>query len=117
MAQDNHASNALDLSLEALGVCLPGMSTALAQSAKRHELAYLSGQRSVNLVSLNYAFRRTLSGNAFSNAIRLNAALGGSIDVAVHLMAIAQEAGINLSLDLFSKIARETPQVCMPGRE
>jgi len=115
LAQDNHASYALDLSLEALGVCLPGMATAPAQSAKRHELAYASGQRVVNLVGSSFSFRRVLSINAFSNAIRLNAALGGAIDVAVHLTAIAHEAGVALNIDLFDKIARETPQVCRLG--
>jgi dihydroxy-acid dehydratase len=53
--------------------------------------------------------------NAFSNAIRLNAALGGSVDVAIHLMALAHEAGIQLSLDTFDRIAKETPQICRLG--
>lgn len=100
---------------EALGVTLPGMATAPAQTAKRHELAFESGQRIIALVKTGYTFRRALTLNAFTNAIRLNAALGGSLDVAVHLMAIAHEAGVNLPLDLFDKIARETPQVARLG--
>lgn len=115
LAKDNHAANALDLVLEALGVTLPGMATAPAQAAKRHELAFESGQRIISLVKTGYTFRRALTLNSFTNAIRLNAALGGSLDVAVHLMAIAHEAGINLPLDLFDKIARETPQVARLG--
>ncbi len=115
LAQDNHASHALDLTLEALGVCLPGMVTAPPQSARRHELAYASGQRVVGLVGGSFSFRRVLSLNAFLNAIRLNAALGGAVDVAVHLMAIAHESGVALSMDMFDKIARETPQVCRLG--
>lgn len=115
LAKDNHAANALDLVFEALGVTLPGMATAPAQAAKRHELAFESGQRIIALVKTGYTFRRALTLNAFTNAIRLNAALGGSLDVAVHLMAIAHEAGINLPVDLFDKVARETPQVAHLG--
>ncbi len=115
LAKDNHAANALDLTLEALGATLPGMATAPAQAAKRHELSFESGARVIALVKTGYTFRRALTLNSFTNAIRLNAALGGSVDVAVHLMAIAHEAGVNLPLDLFDKIARETPQVAHLG--
>lgn len=115
LAPDDHAENAVDLILEALGVCLPGMATTPVQSAKRHELAYQSGQRMISLVKAGPTFRRILSQNAFMNAIRLNAALGGTVDVCVHLMALAHEAGFSLSLDLFDRIARETPQVCRLG--
>lgn len=118
LAQDNHASHAVDLALEALGVTLPGMSTALRQSGRRQELATQSGQRIVALVQAGHSLRRVLSLNAFSNAIRLNAALGGSVDMAVHLMALAHEAGVSLPLELFDRIGRETPQVCrLRGKE
>lgn len=115
LGQDNHASHAFDLALEALGVTLPGMSTAPAQSARRNELAQASGHRVVALVKNAHGFRRALSINAFTNAVRLNAALGGSTDVAVHLMALAHEANVALGLDTFDRIARETPQVCRLG--
>ena len=115
LSQDDHSTYSVDLVLEALGVCLPGMGTAPAQSPKRHELAYASGQRILSLVKTGYSLKRILSINAFTNAIRLNAALGGSIDVAVHLMAMAHEAGVNLTLDLFDKVASETSQICNLG--
>jgi len=115
LAQDNHASHALDLTLEAMGICLPGVSTAPAQSARRHELAYASGQRVVSLVGTAFTFRRVLSLNAFLNAIRLNAALGGALDISIHLTAIAHEAGVALTVDMFDKIAQETPQLCRLG--
>lgn len=115
LVPDNHASNALDLVFEALGICLPGMATAAAQSPKRHELAYASGQRIISLVKTNYGLRRVLTINAFTNAIRLNAALGGSVDVVVHLVALAHEAGLNLPLDLFDRVARETPHITHLG--
>lgn len=115
LTQDDHASHAVDLVLEALGTTLPGMSTAPAQSTRRHDLAYASGQRVIELIRSGSQFRRILSANAFSNAIRLNAALGGSIDVAIHLMALAHEAEVPLTLDALDKIAQETPQVCRLG--
>lgn len=115
LAKDNHASHALDLALEALGVCLPGMATAPAQSPKRTELARATGERIIALIKAGTSIRRVLSSNSLQNAIYLDAALGGSVDVAVHLMAIAHEAGINLTFDQFDKIAQETPQVCRIG--
>jgi len=115
LGQDNHASHALDLALEALGLTLPGMSTAPVQSAKRNELAQESGKRVVSLVQNGHGFRRALSLNAFTNAIRLNAALGGTTDLAVHLMALAHESGVTLTLDVFDRIARATPQICRLG--
>lgn len=113
--QDNHTTYAMDLVLEVLGLCLPGMSTAPAASPNRHELANSSGKKIIALVQSGFSVRRVLSPNSFVNAIRLNAALGGSVDVAVHLMALAHEAGVSLSIDQFDRIGRETPQVCRLG--
>lgn len=115
IGQDNHASHAMDLALEALGVTLPGMATAAVQSARRADLAEASGKRAVWLVQNAYPFRRVLTPNAFTNAIRLSAAMGGSLDVAVHMMALAHEAGVSLPVDTFDRIARETPQICRLG--
>ncbi len=115
LTHDDHAANAMYLVFEALGVCLPGISTVGSKSPKLHELAQSSGERVINLVKSVIPFRRILTPNAISNAVRLNAALGGSLDVAIHLMAIAHEAGLTISLDLFDRIARETPQVCFLG--
>ncbi|MBV9079609.1 MAG: dihydroxy-acid dehydratase, partial [Elusimicrobia bacterium] len=115
LGQDNHASHALDLALEALGVTLPGMTTAPVQSPRRNQLAEESGERVVALIKSGHGFRRFLTPNAFANAVRLNAALGGSIDVVVHLTALAHEAGAGFGLEIFDRIARETPQVCRLG--
>ncbi len=115
LGQDKHADNAMYLAFEALGFSLPGIATAAPKSTKLHELAFSSGERIVALIKSAIPARRILTQNAFSNAIRLNAALGGSVDAAVHLMALAHEAGVSLSIDLFDKIARETPQVCQLG--
>jgi dihydroxy-acid dehydratase len=115
LAHDNHADNAMYLAFEALGLSLPGIATAAPKSVKLHELAFSSGERIVELVKSGTTTRRILTQNAFTNAIRLNAAFGGSVDAAVHLMALAHESGVNLSIDLFDKVARETPQVIQLG--
>ena len=115
LAEDDHEAYAMDLILEGLGLCLPGMSTAPVQSPRRQELAEASGSRIINLVKTGTTVRRVLTQNAFSNGIRLNAALGGSVDAAVHLMALAHEAGQKVSLDTFDRIASETPQLCSLG--
>lgn len=115
LTQDNHSSNAVYLVLEALGLTLPGVSTAQARSTQLKDFAAASGQRIVALVKSALGIRRILNGNAFQNAIRLNAALGGSVDVAVHILALAHEAGAQISLDLFDKISKETPQICNLG--
>ena len=115
LTQDNHASNAVGLVLEAMGVCLPGCSTAPAASPKLQELAKASGSRVMALAKMGHGFRRFLTMNGFSNGLRLNAALGGSVDVAVHLMAIAHEAGVPLRWDAIDRISQETPQLCFLG--
>ncbi|MFN0117877.1 MAG: dihydroxy-acid dehydratase [Elusimicrobiota bacterium] len=115
IAQENHSTYAFDLVLEALGVTLPGVSTSSAGSTHKKDLAVVSGKQVIALIQAGAIFKRFLSINAFTNAIRLNAALGGSIDVVIHLMALAHEVGLSLPLDLFEKISKETPQLCRLG--
>lgn len=113
--EEDHAGHVIDLVFEALGLCLPGLATAISQSPKQQELAYNTGSRVMALIKAGIGFRRALTLNSFTNAIRLNAALGGSIDAAIHLMALAGEAGVHLSLDLFDRVSRQTPQLCLLG--
>lgn len=107
---EDRCARSLDAVLEALGVTLPGMSTAPVQSVRRHELAFASGQRAVELAKSGYAIRRVLTQNAFANAVRIYSSLGGPTEVAVHLMAIAHEAGVALSMDFFDRIGAQTPR-------
>jgi dihydroxy-acid dehydratase len=114
-AQSAHAQHATDLMLEALGLTLPGMSTALPGSERQRALAHDSGERVVALIKTGHTARRMLTQNGFNNAVRFNAALGGSVDGAIHLMAIAHEAGVVLGLEHFDKVSTETPHVCRLG--
>jgi dihydroxy-acid dehydratase len=113
--QSAHSLHATDMMLEALGLTMPGMSTAAPGSDHQRSLAQISGERAVALIQAGHSARRILTTNAFNNAVRFNAALGGSIDSAIHLMAIAHEAGVMLGLEHFDKVSTETPHLCRLG--
>lgn len=111
LPEDARSTHALALVSEALGVSLPGMAALPAGSPERFELAYQSGERLMVMVQQNLSLAKILTLNAFTNAIRVDAAMGGSPDVLLHLMALAQECGVKLSLDTFDRVNRETPQM------
>ncbi|MDD5086067.1 MAG: dihydroxy-acid dehydratase, partial [Candidatus Omnitrophica bacterium] len=88
-----------------------GCATALAVSAKKRHIAEASGERVVELVRKNITPRKIMTKDAFYNAIVVDMALGGSTNTALHLPAIAHEAGISLDISLFDKISRKTPNI------
>lgn len=90
---------------------LPGCGAGLAVSANKRRLAYETGLVITNLVRKNITSRDIITRPSLENAIRVDMALGGSTNTALHLTAIAHEAGVKLSLDLFDKISRETPHI------
>jgi L-arabonate dehydrase len=92
--------------VEALGVALPGNAAIPAVDARRNELARLSGRRIVGMVNEDLVLSRILTREAFENAIRTLAAIGGSTNAVVHLLAIARRVGIDLSLDDFDRLGR-----------
>ena len=96
---------------EALGMSLHVCATALAVSAKKKRFAYESGMRVVKLVEEGLSPGKIMTRAAFENAIRIDMALGGSINAPLHILAIAKEAGIEFQLELFDKISRETPHL------
>jgi dihydroxy-acid dehydratase len=117
--QGLYTANTQNCLVETLGMSLPGCGTALAGSAKKERIAYESGQLIVNLACRNVLPRTILKKEAFDNAVMVDMAMGGSTNTILHLMAIAHEAGINLSLDTFDKISRGTPRITdiRPGGE
>lgn len=117
--QGLYTANTMACVTEALGMSLEGCGTALAVSAKKRRIAFNSGMRVVSLVEENLTPRKILTKNAFENAIRVDMAMGGSTNTALHILAIANDAGIKLELDLFDKISRETPHITniRPGGE
>jgi dihydroxy-acid dehydratase len=112
-----YTANTMACVAEALGLTLPLGGTALAVSAERARIAFESGERVMELVRRNFTARRFLSPAAFRNAIRVDMALGGSTNSALHIPAIAREAGVPVDLDLFDQISRATPTLChlQPG--
>ncbi len=109
--QGIYTANTMACITEALGMSLPGCATALAVSAKKKRFAYESGMRVVKLVEEGLSPGKIMTMPAFENAIRIDMALGGSINAPLHILAIAKEAGIEFQLELFDKISRETPHL------
>ncbi|MDR1952525.1 MAG: dihydroxy-acid dehydratase [Elusimicrobiota bacterium] len=109
--QGMYTANTMACLTEVLGMSLKGCASALAVSAKKKRIAYESGLRIVDLVKENICPRDILTLNAFKNAITVDMALGGSTNTVLHLPAVAYEAGMKLSLDLFDEISKKTPQI------
>jgi dihydroxy-acid dehydratase len=109
--QGLYTANTMACLTETMGMSLPGCATALAGMSKKRHIAYASGQRVVELVRRNVTARKILTRAAFTNAIRVDLALGGSSNSVLHLLAIAREAGVDLPLSEFDRLSRETPQL------
>lgn len=109
--QGLYTANSMACVSEALGMSLPYCGTRLAISKDKKKIACESGKIAVTLVKKNLKPRDIMTPAAFRNAIRLDMALGGSTNTALHIPAIAHEAGISLPLELFDKISRETPHI------
>ena len=94
---------------ESLGLSLPHNATLPAVDARRQALAHLTGRRIVQLVEDDCRLSRFLTREAFENAIRVHAALGGSTNTVIHLLALAGRAGTPLTLDDFDRLGRDVP--------
>ncbi|GLY65179.1 dihydroxy-acid dehydratase [Amycolatopsis taiwanensis] len=94
---------------EALGMQLPGSAAWPAVDTRRFETAQEAGKRIVAMVNEDLRPSRILTRDAFENAIRVNAAIGGSTNAIIHLLAIAGRAGVELRLDDFDRLARAVP--------
>ncbi|SHF54829.1 dihydroxyacid dehydratase [Jatrophihabitans endophyticus] len=94
---------------EVLGMQLPGGADLPADDARRRTLAHLAGRRIVAMVAEQLTMSRVVTRASFENAIRVNAALGGSTNAVVHLLAIAGRLGVSLTLDDFDALAADLP--------
>ena len=95
--------------VEALGIGLPTNAAIPAVDSRRKVLAQIAGRRIVEMVHEDITIARILKREAFENAIRVNAAIGGSTNAVIHLMAIAGRLGIKLSLEDWDTLGREIP--------
>ena len=92
--------------VEALGLGLPGNAAIPAVDARRNVLARHAGRRIVDMVKENLTIEKILTREAFENAIRVNAGIGGSTNAVIHLLAIAGRLGVELDLDDFDALGK-----------
>ncbi len=95
--------------VEALGLGLPGNAAYPAVDGRRNVLARMSGRRAVEMVHEDLTISRLLTREAFENAIKTLAAIGGSTNAVIHLIAMAGRLGLKLTVDDFDRLASELP--------
>ncbi|MFZ6016177.1 MAG: dihydroxy-acid dehydratase [Nitrospirota bacterium] len=115
--QGMYTANTMACITEALGMSLPKCATSLAVSADKRRIAFASGQRIVELIRKDITPKKIMTRKAFENAIMVDLALGGSTNTALHIPAIAHDAGVELPLETFDKLSRIIPHICdmLPG--
>ena len=104
-------ANTMASAVEALGLALPGSSAPPAQDARRDDLAHRSGTAVVALLEAGITARMIVTREALENAISVVMAVGGSTNAVLHLLAIAAEAEVALSIDDFDHIGRRVPHI------
>ena len=104
-------ANTMSTAIEAMGMSLPGDASIPAIDPRKSELSRQAGQALMRLLAEDVRPRDILTRQAFENAITVAVAMGGSTNVVLHLMAIANEAGVDLSLRDFDRISRNTPYI------
>jgi len=104
-------ANTMSSAAEALGMALPGSASAPAVDSRRDADAFAAGEAVVNLIRKGITARDILTKKAFENAITVLMALGGSTNAVLHLLAIAHEAKVDLTIDDFNRIGDKTPHL------
>jgi len=96
---------------EALGMSLPGNATVAASDAKLLQIAKRAGDQIVKLIDNDIRPSKIMSREAFENSIKVDLAIGGSTNSCLHIPAIAAELEVDIGLELFDELSRETPQI------
>ncbi len=104
-------ANTLSSIAEAIGMSLPGTASPPAIDPQREDDARRAGEAVVNLLRLGITSRQIMTKPAFENAIAITSALGGSTNAVLHLLALANEAGVELHLEDFNRIAATVPHI------
>ncbi len=107
-----YTANSMNCLCEAIGIALPGNGTIPAVSNKRTILAKHAGMAIMNLVNNNICARDIINQRSIENALACDMALGCSSNSVLHLLAIANEAGVDLDLNLFNKMSAKVPNLC-----
>jgi dihydroxy-acid dehydratase len=106
-----YTANTMASVAEALGMSLPGSSSPPAVDRRRDGFAHKSGEAVVEMLRQGITARQIMTRPAFENAITMAMALGGSTNAVLHLLAIAREAEVDLTLDDFTRIGRKVPHL------
>ncbi|MGZ0710575.1 dihydroxy-acid dehydratase (plasmid) [Coraliomargarita sp. W4R53] len=106
-----YTANTMASVAEALGMSLPGSASPPSADRRRDYFAHRSGEAVVNMLRLGITARDVMTKKAFENAITVAMALGGSTNVVLHLLAIASEAEVELTLDDFNRIGDKVPHL------
>lgn len=106
-----YTANTMASISEAIGMSLPGSASPPAESEKRHEICYNTGKAIMNLLENNIRPRDIMTFEAFENAIMMANAIGGSTNAVLHLLAIAREVGVKLTLPDFERVRKRTPHI------
>jgi len=106
-----YTANTMSSVAEALGVALPGSASPAAADRRRDYYAHRSGEAVVGMLRRGHTARDILTKEAFENAIAVGMALGGSTNIVLHLLAIANEAEVELTLDDFNRIGAKVPHI------
>jgi dihydroxy-acid dehydratase len=110
--QGLYTANTMACMTEAMGMSLPGCAAIPAVDAAKLRIAHETGEAVMALVKNNVTPQEIITKKSLLNAIRVDMALGGSTNTVLHLMAIAIEAGVPLTLDDFNEIADQVPHIC-----
>lgn len=110
--QGLYTANTMACLTETMGMSLTGCATSMVVLAKKERIAFESGKRAVELVLQDIKPRSIMNKNAFYNAVTVDMALGGSSNTVLHLLAIANDAGVALPLSDFDKISKSVPNIC-----
>ncbi|HWK19195.1 MAG TPA: dihydroxy-acid dehydratase, partial [Microbacteriaceae bacterium] len=106
-----YTANTMASVAEALGLSLPGSASPAAADRRRDYYAHRSGEAVVGMLERGHTARDILTREAFENAIAVGMALGGSTNIVLHLLAIANEAGVPLTLEDFNRIGSKVPHI------
>jgi len=107
-----YTANTMAVVTEVLGMSLSGTATTPAVDPEKARQAYETGRRIVDLVQKDLRPRDIMTEEAFENAVRVDMAMGGSTNTVLHIPAVAKENGIDIPVERFDRISRETPNFC-----
>ena len=106
-----YTANTMASVIETLGLCLPGSASMPAIDIRRYQIAEKTGEIMTQLIENDIKPRDILSYESFENAIAITVAMGGSTNAILHLLAIAYESNVKLTIDDFNKISDRTPHI------